>query len=101
MRLTQQQINTIKKATEEIFGPDAHVWLFGSRVDDARRGGDIDLMIETDAIKGRELLRKRIKLLARLKTDLGDQQIDLVVQPARAQTRPHVVEVARQTGIRL
>jgi uncharacterized protein len=101
MRLTQQQINTIKKATEEVFGPDANVWLFGSRVDDARRGGDIDLMIETDAIKGRELLRKRIKLLARLKTDLGDQQIDLVVQPAKAQTRPHVVEVARQTGIRL
>lgn len=101
MRLTEQQIDIIKTATEEVFGPDAQVWLFGSRVDDTRRGGDIDLMIETDAMNRRDLLRKRIKLLARLKADLGDQRIDLVVQPANDQPGPHVVEVARQTGVRL
>lgn len=47
MRLTPTQIATIKDATAEIFGDDARVWLFGSRADDSRRGGDVDLMVET------------------------------------------------------
>jgi len=48
MRLNQHKIDTIKRATAEIFGKEADVRLFGSRVDDAVRGGDIDLMVEFD-----------------------------------------------------
>ena len=47
MRLTRAQIQTIREATHQNFGVDASVWLFGSRVDDARRGGDVDLYVET------------------------------------------------------
>jgi len=39
--------STIRTAVAETFGEDANIWLFGSRVDDNKRGGDIDLLIET------------------------------------------------------
>jgi predicted nucleotidyltransferase len=46
MRLNDQQRSIIRTAVTENFGAGANVWLFGSRVDDAARGGDIDLYIE-------------------------------------------------------
>lgn len=49
MRLKQRDIDAIKEATRATFGETAVVRLFGSRVDDDQRGGDIDLLIEADA----------------------------------------------------
>ncbi len=43
MRLTDFQIKTICESAEKNFGKDTHIWLFGSRVDDEAKGGDIDL----------------------------------------------------------
>jgi uncharacterized protein len=99
MRLTQQQINTIKKATEEIFGPDAHVWLFGSRVDDARRGGDIDLMVETgEKIDKPALLAAR--LAARISRKMHGRRIDVVIDSPDVHKLP-IHRIARTEGIRL
>ena len=49
MRLTPSQHSAIRTTATEIFGEDVIIWLFGSRVDDDKRGGDIDLLIETKA----------------------------------------------------
>ena len=46
MRLSPKQITAVKQTAAEVFGPEADIWLFGSRVDDERRGGDIDLLVE-------------------------------------------------------
>ncbi len=40
MRLTQEQIAATRISVNEVFGLGAQVWLFGSRVDDRRCGGD-------------------------------------------------------------
>jgi predicted nucleotidyltransferase len=46
MRLTPEQARAIVVATRELAGPDASVRLFGSRLHDELKGGDIDLLVE-------------------------------------------------------
>lgn len=46
MRLSPDQISIIKRTAAELFGSEARVWLFGSRVDDSQKGGDINLLVE-------------------------------------------------------
>ena len=50
MRLTPAEIAAIKAAARDAFGETAVVRLFGSRVDDSLRGGDIDLHVEVDGL---------------------------------------------------
>ena len=75
MRLTEFEINVIKQSACDIFGSDVQVFLFGSRVDETKKGGDIDLYIKTNA--GNDLTHK-IKLLVELEKKLGEQKIDIV-----------------------
>jgi len=46
MRLNPDQVQVIRDAANAAFGRGTAVWLFGSRVNDAKRGGDIDLVVE-------------------------------------------------------
>ena len=46
MRLTPAQIDTIKSTAQALLGEDVQVTLFGSRVDDSAKGGDVDLYVE-------------------------------------------------------
>lgn len=99
MRLTQDQISAIHSAVVEVFGDGAQVWLFGSRVDDNKRGGDIDLLIRPEPAVTDRLMHRKIRLLGRLEQALGERKIDVVIEQP-ADTRP-IVRVARETGVRL
>lgn len=60
MRLTSQQISVILDTAHAVAGAQADVWLFGSRLDDACHGGDVDLLIES-SLPVSLLQRARIK----------------------------------------
>lgn len=47
MRLSPDQTRVILQGVRQQFGADAGVMLFGSRLDDGARGGDIDLLVES------------------------------------------------------
>ena len=79
MRISKKKIEIIKQTAMETFGTDCKVWIFGSRVDDTKRGGDIDIFIEIPH-RINDKVKKEIKFLAKLKRELGDQKIDLVVR---------------------
>lgn len=76
MRLQAKEIEIIRKVAREIYGEGVRVYLFGSRLDDTKRGGDIDLLVRTTTVKRGVL--DRIRMIARLKQYLGDQKIDVV-----------------------
>ena len=101
MRLTAEQISVIKQATTRFFGTDAFVMLFGSRADDSKRGGDIDLYIETSKEDISEIVRAEIAFLAAVKRKLGDQKIDVLVNYPSRKMYPPIFEVAKQQGIAL
>lgn len=76
MRLQTKEIQAIIRAAKEVYGESVKVYLFGSRLDDTRRGGDIDLLVRTaDGSKG---ILARIRFVSRLKAYLGDRKIDVI-----------------------
>ena len=101
MRVTPQQQSVIRTAVAETFGENATIWLFGSRVDDNKRGGDIDLLIETKELDVTKIVRSELAFLTKLQMKLGEQRIDVLVDyPSRKYTPP-IFTIAKQTGIQL
>lgn len=80
MRLAPEQIASIRRAAEDTFGSETRVTLFGSRVDDNKRGGDIDLLIQPTLID--QPLVRKLRFLGLLERDLGERKIDVVMELA-------------------
>lgn len=95
MRLSPAQIDTIRKAACQNFGADALVWLFGSRVDDSRRGGDVDLYIEATR---RDTLMAALRCKIALEDSL-DLPVDLIVKEP-GDEKP-IYNLAKTQGIQL
>ncbi len=68
MRLTKEQIYIINQAVSGLAGTEAIVHLFGSRLNDQAKGGDIDLLIESDLPLS---LIQRAKIKMELESQLG------------------------------
>ena len=97
MRLEKKYIDLFVDTARQIFGSSAKLYLFGSRVDDNKRGGDIDLYLETDIKE--DLLNKKIKFLVAVKKVTGDRKIDLVIN--NGTNHQYIYEVAKEEGILL
>ena len=95
MRLTDKEVEAIEESFRNTF-QSGSVRLFGSRVDNEKRGGDIDLYIETE--DRQNLARKKIDFLVTLKRRIGERKIDVVI--SGSQQRP-IDEIAKREGIEL
>ncbi len=84
MRLTKQQTHTIIQTVSRLAGTEAVVHLFGSRLNDRAKGGDIDLLIESDLPLS---LIQRAKIKMELETQLG-LSIDIVSKSRGAVATP-------------
>ena len=73
---------------------DATIYLFGSRVDDSKKGGDIDLLVLSSRLTSND--KRTIKM--RLYELLEEQKIDLLIA---ADDSNHFVKVALGTGVKL
>ncbi|HQR73463.1 MAG TPA: nucleotidyltransferase domain-containing protein [Sulfurovum sp.] len=74
MRLGQEKIDVLKNKLK-MLSSNAKIYLFGSRVDDSKRGGDIDLLVVSDEITTKDLRILRVEFFKHF----GEQKVDIVL----------------------
>ena len=94
MRLTASQTRLIADCVRRHLGARAKIWLFGSRLDDHKRGGDVDLYVETEYPELLPELRCKLSLEEAL-----DLHVDLIVKKPGQDYPIH--RIAKEEGVRL
>ena len=95
MRITEHEKNAIIDAVKNT-DPDAQVWLFGSRTDDGKKGGDIDIAIFSEKI--RNDVMNEIQVRRFICGRIGEQKIDIVTTNSGKEA---IFRLAVAEGIRL
>ena len=97
MHVSQHDREKLKLAVQEIAGDAVSARVFGSRLDDNGRGGDLDLYVELNTeVDNPVWIAARI--VARAQTYLGDRHIDVVLRDAATPELP-IHCVGRETGV--
>jgi predicted nucleotidyltransferase len=99
MRLTPKQVIDIRTLVSQLAGATARVWLFGSRVRDDARGGDVDLLLELDkAVSEPALLAAQ--LAAKVSRSMQGRKVDVIIKAPNLLHLPiHTIALAQ--GLRL
>lgn len=94
MRLKQSEVEVIKHTILKYIS-DAKIILFGSRVDDTKRGGDIDIFIETQDFV---TLKQQIKIMTDLEINGIGRKVDMVFKTPTTKQQS-IFETIYQEGI--
>jgi len=99
MRITSIQHQAIRKIVAEMAGEDADIILFGSRVDDNKRGGDLDLLIELrSVIDNPAWLAARLS--AKISRIMAGRRVDVLLSAPNLMKLP-IHEQSKLTGVYL
>lgn len=96
MRLTGEQIRTIYQVVSCIAGDTVDTYIFGSRLKDEARGGDVDILVESDEQLGRI---EQAKIKMELEQRLG-LPVDLLIRSRKTKPTPFHL-IARAHAVRL
>ena len=98
MRLSSFEKQSITNHFKETFS-NSKLYLFGSRVDESKKGGDIDLYIETTSKEYD--YSKILEFSAKVQNDIGWQKIDIVVNQIDENKDKLIYQNAKKTGVLL
>ena len=98
MRLGPGEIEAILQAALAVFGERATVRVFGSRVHDRLRGGDLDLYLEVEA--GQATIANEMRFRDLIERPLDELKVDIVLHERGRPLGP-IDEIARRDGVRL
>ena len=101
IRLSSFEIEAISSIFKLFFGPEDHLWLFGSRTRPEAKGGDIDLYIETKISDAKAANDQKISFLTELCFKIGDQKVDVVLNRIPNLHQLPIYTVAKEEGILL
>lgn len=96
MRLTDEQTQVIRQLARELVGERCRVRVFGSRLDEAVRGGDIDLLLELmDIVDNPALIAA--KFSARVSRAMQGRKVDVLLSAPNLMRLP-IHEIAFKEG---
>lgn len=98
MRLEPGEIQAIRSAAQAVFGAQAQVRVFGSRVEDHLRGGDLDLWLEV--APGEATLANELRFRDMIAGPLDDLKVDVVLHERGRPLSP-IDRIAQRDGIPL
>jgi len=101
MRLSEFEIESIKNVACEVWGNKTIIYLFGSRTDDSKKGGDIDLFVDLEAEQEpKKIMLQKAEFLGKLELQLGEQKIDVLVR-TRYNNHLSIIKSAKLKGVAL
>ena len=96
VRLTDRQIELIRQLATDIAGDQAQVRVFGSRLNDAARGGDLDIMLELpESVDNPALLAAQMS--ARVSRVMHGRKVDVLLSAPNLMRQP-IHDVAFKEG---
>ena len=99
MRISPAQTEIITQSIHRHLGESARTWLFGSRLDDRKRGGDIDLYVSVSKPLT-DWVWESAQLAAKLERLLDGRKVDVRLIDATQQAQP-IDRIAMQEGVLL
>ena len=99
MRLSAEQIRRLKRLAVEEGGTEARLRLFGSRLDDTRSGGDVDLLLEL-ASPATNPAPLAARMAARASRALDGRKVDVVLAAPNLKRLP-IHDIAFRYGVEL
>jgi predicted nucleotidyltransferase len=98
MRLLPHEVEAIRAAVRDVFGPTARARLFGSRTRDDLRGGDIDLFVEVEP--GQASIANEQRLRDRIAPAVEDLRTDVLLHERGGPLTP-LAQIALRDGMPL
>ena len=93
LRITENERNIIKNTIKEKIN-NSEIYLFGSRIDDNKKGGDIDLLVVTDE---KVSLETKLEILAKLEINGINRKIDLILKTPETEEQ-NIIKTALEEG---
>lgn len=88
---------TQREAITSVLRPYGQVFLYGSRVNDTLKGGDIDLLLVVSPVNQARIGKSKYALLAQIEKKIGEQKLDLTIAtPELLSTDPFLKQIALQ-----
>lgn len=96
MRLTDNQIQTIRQLVRQVAGSQSRVRVFGSRLDDTAHGGDLDLMLElTEPVENPALMAAQLS--AQVSRVMHGRKVDVLLSAPNLMRLP-IHDIAFKEG---
>jgi predicted nucleotidyltransferase len=97
MRLSPEHIQNIKSTAQAVLGEGVRVVLFGSRVDDHAKGGDVDLLIEVQQPLAEPALISA-RIASRISRAMHGRKVDVLIKAPNLQEQA-IHQIAARQGV--